>query len=757
MRHRINVLILALAAYVISSCQKAATIRHEEGRAFKVALVHTYNKELPDYEEYNRILMEAFKKHGIEAEFKTHYLNLFSVFPQSPFVKKAIDSLKIWQPDLILIEDDYGALSMLRNEDSILHNTPIVLGGLNLPDWDLYNQHDNLVVWEEVPDFKKAIDIACDISKNNLVEIELDHTPTDSLLKEKLSSSINHRPYINNSDFHRTQINRNSLRGELKDSIIVLTLSLSEPESNRPAGEDEEFGRGMTRGILNYCRYFPSIVVKHDAYSDAIADRTGLPQFTTVRTGFGHNAHYLAGVFAPYEVLAQDMVMSGAYILKNEKKARYTNRHPKSVFMDYNALKQWNLNYEDLKDKYTFVNVPKSVSTPYYYYLLFGAVILALAAIIWIIVIIEFNLKRRGQQRYMERLSNELQLTDITLRNNKSSIFSYSEGKFCIIVSFAGNKKNEFTMSEVRRLIVKDSDKIISQFEESIQKPGQYSLEFPFRLINAETHWLEIRYTIHEANPKEVSGIIMLIDSQKKNEMKLRIATSIAQSTKHKEQFLNDLTHSIRTHLNPIMGFSELITEGSYTGKELPTFYQELNENSKQLMNLVNNILEYSRMDSGRVIFEFSLVRVSEVIQRAADRWKTKKPNGVKFHLIKGMTDSLLYTDEARLEQLLGELLQNAYQHTKTGFVAIGWTNDTLRHQVSIYVEDTGCGIAPNILYNFNNMFNTKDAIEQGAGIGINICKVIAEGIHGRMKVESIPEIGSKFVITLDEYEEKEQ
>ena len=54
-------------------------------------------------------------------------------------------------------------------------------------------------------------------------------------------------------------------------------------------------------------------------------------------------------------------------------------------------------------------------------------------------------------------------------------------------------------------------------------------------------------------------------------------------------------------------------------------------------------------------------------------------------------------------------------------------------------------------------MFNTKDAIEQGAGIGINICKVIAEGIHGRMKVESIPEIGSKFVITLDEYEEKEQ
>ena len=121
------------------------------------------------------------------------------------------------------------------------------------------------------------------------------------------------------------------------------------------------------------------------------------------------------------------------------------------------------------------------------------------------------------------------------------------------------------------------------------------------------------------------------------------------------------------------------------------------------------------------------------------------------------MTDSLLYTDEARLEQLLGELLQNAYQHTKTGFVAIGWTNDTLRHQVSIYVEDTGCGIAPNILYNFNNMFNTKDAIEQGAGIGINICKVIAEGIHGRMKVESIPEIGSKFVITLDEYEEKEQ
>ena len=102
--------------------------------------------------------------------------------------------------------------------------------------------------------------------------------------------------------------------------------------------------------------------------------------------------------------------------------------------MDYNALKQWNLNYEDLKDKYTFVNVPKSVSTPYYYYLLFGAVILALAAIIWIIVIIEFNLKRRGQQRYMERLSNELQLTDITLRNNKSSIFSYSEGKFCIIV-----------------------------------------------------------------------------------------------------------------------------------------------------------------------------------------------------------------------------------------------------------------------------------------------------------------------------------
>ena len=121
------------------------------------------------------------------------------------------------------------------------------------------------------------------------------------------------------------------------------------------------------------------------------------------------------------------------------------------------------------------------------------------------------------------------------------------------------------------------------------------------------------------------------------------------------------------------------------------------------------------------------------------------------------MTDSLLYTDEARLEQLLGELLQNAYQHTKTGFVAIGWTNDTLRHQVSIYVEDTGCGIAPNILYNFNNMFNTKDAIEQGAGIGINICKVIAEGIHGRMKVESIPEIGSKFVITLDEYEKKEQ
>lgn len=233
-----------------------------------------------------------------------------------------------------------------------------------------------------------------------------------------------------------------------------------------------------------------------------------------------------------------------------------------------------------------------------------------------------------------------------------------------------------------------------------------------------------------------------------KNAEKELIAARIRaeESDKLKSAFLANMSHEIRTPLNAIVGFSKLIADTD-NPFEKQQFFEIINRNSEMLLQLINDILDISKIEAGTLEFVNIPMDLGELCQNLYEIHKNRVEEGVQLTL-KCSHEHLQYTgDPNRISQVITNLINNACKFTHKGEISFGFqvNNDFLE----FFVKDTGDGIPEEKLNSIFDRFIKLNSFAQGTGLGLAISKMIVEKMGGKIKVASKENTGSIFSFVL--------
>jgi signal transduction histidine kinase len=303
---------------------------------------------------------------------------------------------------------------------------------------------------------------------------------------------------------------------------------------------------------------------------------------------------------------------------------------------------------------------------------------------------------------------------------------------------------------------------------------GAYEAEEFFPHIGKKGKWLFFTASpIREADGKMVGSIETFWDTTERREAKEALQSAhddLEQKTTELEQanielkkldelrsaFLANMSHELRTPLNSIIGYTELLLDridGDIT-KEQENSLTKVHNNAKNLLTLINEILDMSRIESGRVELDLRAVDVQDIIQTVISSLEpmiNKKPLIIKTDFDENLP--FAYADPDRVRQVVTNLLSNAIKFTSKGNVTLSARSTQRPPFIEICVSDTGMGIREE---DFDKLFDTFTPLDTsatrpygGVGLGLSICKGLVEMQGGSIWVESKYGVGSKFYFTL--------
>ena len=232
-----------------------------------------------------------------------------------------------------------------------------------------------------------------------------------------------------------------------------------------------------------------------------------------------------------------------------------------------------------------------------------------------------------------------------------------------------------------------------------------------------------------------------ITDLKMTNEL-IRLRDKAEESNRLKSAFLANMSHEIRTPLNAIVGFSNLIAEAEEPD-EISEYVKIIETNNELLLQLINDILDLSKIEAGQLDFNYSNVSLNEILQNLYQVFLSRVKEGVRLICNLPIENHVIYSEKNRLMQVFSNFLSNACKYTFEGSIGMGYekTGDWLR----FYVTDTGKGIAAENIPHVFERFAKFDSFVQGTGLGLSICESIIDSLDGEIGVESEVGKGSTF------------
>lgn len=290
--------------------------------------------------------------------------------------------------------------------------------------------------------------------------------------------------------------------------------------------------------------------------------------------------------------------------------------------------------------------------------------------------------------------------------------------------------------------------------------PALQSYDIPVSLYPKEAVYINLPVSFFEQYKKEILMTVVLllvavsavgyyIHILKRAHQRMKEAQLKAEEANQlKSAFLANMSHEIRTPLNAIVGFSNLLSMVE-DKEEMLEYAGIIETNTDLLLQLINDILDMSKIESG--MYDFHVTQVdanqlmSEVEQVARLRIRTDE---VSLSFAERLPQCVFHTDKNRLMQVLTNLVVNAIKFTSQGEIQIGYRLQDV-HTLYFYVSDTGCGMSAEQCEHVFERFVKYNTFIQGTGLGLSICKMIIEKLGGEIGVQSESGKGSVFWFTL--------
>jgi PAS domain S-box-containing protein len=323
-----------------------------------------------------------------------------------------------------------------------------------------------------------------------------------------------------------------------------------------------------------------------------------------------------------------------------------------------------------------------------------------------------------------------------------------------------GINSDTTTLDHIYNSIHKDDiERITELVKATIKDDAVYHTTYRIIKSNGETEWMEVRGKVQrnrKGEPVRFFGTSIVVTEQKKREASLKQAQITAENASTaKGIFLANMSHEIRTPLGAIMGFLNILKDPDISQDELNEYIGIIDRSSKQLLHIVNDVLDLSKIEAGKFTTdptEFSLVELLNDFNSLMS-FKSKEKGLVYEMKLETKIPDWVKADHTRFRQILSNLVGNAIKFTSNGFVylKLSFSEDEI---LTVEVQDSGCGISKNaqmkVFEPFSQEDNSTTRIYGGTGLGLNLTRRLSEAMGGEFYLkESEVGVGTTFCISL--------
>lgn len=364
----------------------------------------------------------------------------------------------------------------------------------------------------------------------------------------------------------------------------------------------------------------------------------------------------------------------------------------------------------------------------------------------------------------------------ITLKENKKLITAIEQNPLSVVITNKEGKieyvnkmftqTTEYSFSEVvgRKPRIFNpghlSEEEYKKMWDSLNNLKSWNGEYLNRKKNGEPFWENVSISAMSTEQEGICNYVLIkedISDKKKIQQELIKAKDKAEeSNRLKTAFLANLSHEIRTPMNAILGFTGLLKEPDLSSEKRDNFISIIHKSGNYLLSVITDIVEVAKIDAKQVSVNYSEFDINNFAKEIYDSMLINFPKdkAINFYMEKsniaeGITIS---TDDVKLKQIILNLITNAFKYTLKGEVVLKY-NFTTDNYLEIIVTDTGIGIPEKyheiIFERFRQVEIENRIFQQGSGLGLSICKAYAEMLGGTIRVESEPDKGSTFTVSI--------
>lgn len=385
----------------------------------------------------------------------------------------------------------------------------------------------------------------------------------------------------------------------------------------------------------------------------------------------------------------------------------------------------------------------------------------------------ERTLEQKVQERTAE-VSKAKEQLDLALASSELAWWDWGAEHSLVTASAAYWKMIGYEPDEKRdaRLIWEESihpddkEHVLTRIRELVKHEEIFDISYRGRDRYENALWFRLMGKAveisEERRPIRIIGIIQDVTDEKKRELELMRSREAAEkANRAKSLFLSHMSHELRTPLNTVTGFSELLTP-MVTDKKQESYLNAIKTAGKSLLNLINDILDLSKIEAGKIELEKSPVSL-RIIMSEIEQLFALKASEKKLRLFFENDDQLpeaLLLDETRIRQVLLNLVGNSVKFTEEGHIKISTKVTTKRNNLldlDISVEDTGVGIPKEdqkmIFDAFTQQYGQNVNKFGGTGLGLSITRKLVELMNGTITVNSEKNVGSIFTVRLKDIE----